>query len=48
MNGVSIKYRAYWGGTRKQPLAGFSVGNKPWVTVRENYEKPLLVLCTCK
>lgn len=47
MNGVSIKYRAYWGGTRKQPLAGFSVGNKPWVNVRENYEKPLLVICTC-
>lgn len=47
MNGVSIKYSTYWGGIRKQSLAGFSVGNKPWVTVREGYEKPLLVFCTC-
>lgn len=47
MSGVSIEYRTYWGGTRKQPLAGFAVGSKPWVTVREDHEKPLLVVCPC-
>lgn len=47
MKGVSIKYETYWGGTRKQPLAGFSVGNKPWIVCEEKYEKPLVVLCSC-
>ncbi|QXL90507.1 hypothetical protein [Salmonella phage NINP13076] len=47
MSGISIKYESYCGGISKQPLAGFSIGNKPWVICEDNHEKPLLIFCTC-